>query len=248
MIYFSDFEAGGGGAPTDPNFSSTVLLLSCDGSNGSTTLTDESAVLRGNASITGASLQDGIAPKFGSNSLRFDGVGDFLSYADSADWLLSGDFTIEAWVSFDASFIGASTQVIASQWETGSQRSWLLQLSTTALQFTISTNGTAGAGAPFPLSSNWTPTADTWYHIAVDRSGNTWRLYLDGVMLTSLTSSSTPFNSTTAMRLGASAINNGLSVSNFLKGNIDEPRITKGVARYASDSGYTVPTAAFPRS
>jgi hypothetical protein len=33
-----------------------------------------------------------------------------------------------------------------------------------------------------------------------------------------------------------------------LNGWLDEIRITKGVARYASDSGYTVPTAAFPRS
>jgi hypothetical protein len=31
-------------------------------------------------------------------------------------------------------------------------------------------------------------------------------------------------------------------------GWIDELRITKGVARYASDGGFTVPTAAFPRS
>jgi hypothetical protein len=29
---------------------------------------------------------------------------------------------------------------------------------------------------------------------------------------------------------------------------MEELRITKGVARYASDSGYAVPTAAFPRS
>ena len=31
-------------------------------------------------------------------------------------------------------------------------------------------------------------------------------------------------------------------------GYIDEARVTKGIARYASDTTYTVPTAAFPRS
>ena len=39
-----------------------------------------------------------------------------------------------------------------------------------------------------------------------------------------------------------------LDTFNPLTGWIDELRITKGVARYDSDSGFTVPTAAFPRS
>ena len=34
----------------------------------------------------------------------------------------------------------------------------------------------------------------------------------------------------------------------FFNGNMDEIRITKGLARYASDSGYTVATQSFPRS
>ena len=33
-----------------------------------------------------------------------------------------------------------------------------------------------------------------------------------------------------------------------LNANLDEVRITKGVARYASDSGFSVPSPAFPRS
>ncbi len=37
-------------------------------------------------------------------------------------------------------------------------------------------------------------------------------------------------------------------MKHFLIGWLDELRITKGVARYASDGGFTVPTAAFPRS
>ena len=50
------------------------------------------------------------------------------------------------------------------------------------------------------------------------------------------------FNFNTPLTIG------GRATTQYLNGWIDEVRITKGVARYASDSGYTVPTAAFPRS
>jgi hypothetical protein len=241
------------GAPegTDPYWSNTVLLMGFDGVSGSTSMPDESFANHGLATVTGGANDAQIATnskKFGSGSARLDGSSDTIRYADSADWLLAGDFTIEGWFLFDPDFIGASAQTLVCQWETGSQRSWIFSVSTTALQFTISTNGTAAAGAPFPLSSNWTPTASTWYHLAVDRSGNTWRLYRDGTMLQSVTSASTPFDSTTNLRIGASASLDGGLADNFFKGNVDELRITKGVARYAADGGYSVPTAAFPRS
>ena len=49
------------------------------------------------------------------------------------------------------------------------------------------------------------------------------------------------FASTATMTIG----DNGDSSSPYF-GQIDEVRITKGVARYASDSGYTVATEPFP--
>ena len=39
--------------------------------------------------------------KFGGASGLFDGTGDYLSSADSADWAFgSGDFTIDFWLRF----------------------------------------------------------------------------------------------------------------------------------------------------
>ncbi len=47
----------------------------------------------------------------------------------------------------------------------------------------------------------------------------------------------------------AGTLNIGMIGSSFgFDGWIDELRITKGVARYASDSGFAVPTSAYPRS
>jgi hypothetical protein len=79
----------------------------------------------------------------------------------------------------------------------------------------------------------------------VDRSGSTLRLYADGASLGSGTASGAFFDSTAGVRIGALFTTGN---TNFFKGWIDELRVTKGLAVYASDTGYTVPTAAFPRS
>jgi hypothetical protein len=235
---------------TDPYFSSTVLLLSCDGVAGSKTFTDESAKLRGNATAGGDAQVTTGGPKFGSGSGRFDGNSDYLAYADSADFEFgSGDFTVETWALFDSTFIANNDQVLIGKWDTNGQRDWMLRYdgaaATNALSFYISTAGTATVTL---LTSAWTPTAAQWYHIAVDRSGSTWRLYVDGVMLVKATSSSTIFNSTAQLRCGIIYNSSSGAVSGDLRGNLDEIRITKGVARYASDAGYTVPISAYPRS
>ncbi|TIT84704.1 MAG: LamG domain-containing protein, partial [Mesorhizobium sp.] len=85
---------------------------------------------------------------------------------------------------------------------------------------------------------------DSWHAIAVDKdSSGKIRLYVDGSVFASATpADSTIFNSTGALEIGralATAVYDGW---------IDELRITKGVARYASDSGYTPATSAFPRA
>lgn len=233
--------------PTDPSFSSTVLLLSGDGANASTTFTDQSFKARGNATVVDGAQVRTANPKFGTGSIRFDGNADGLAFADSADWNMgSGAFTIETWALFDTAFI-ENTQSLIAQWATPSQRSFGLQYSgagaTNTLNFLASSAGTA---VDLNVSFNWTPTADTWYHIAADRSGNVFRLYLDGTMVATATEPMSLKDSTEVLRLGYT-FSGGVAAS-FLKGELDEVRITKGVARYASDSGYTVPTAAFPRS
>ena len=233
-------------AQTDTYFTSTVLLLSCDGANGSTTFTDESHAARGNAGVNNDAQVVTAIKKFGTGSLRCDGGIDNITFADSADWNFTGDFTVELWGYFDATYI-ENAQALISQYDTtGNQRSWLFDYlgsaATNILRFVISSNGSS---ASVLLSANWTPTADTWYHLAVDRSGNTWRMYIDGVCVASVSSASALFNSTSGLRMGA--VFSG-SLTEYLKGNLDEIRVTKGVARYATDTNFSVPTTAFPRS
>lgn len=67
----------------------TKLLLHSDGIDGSTNFTDvmgHAIFANGNAQIDTAQF------KFGGASALFDGAGDGISVADSADWYWDGDF------------------------------------------------------------------------------------------------------------------------------------------------------------
>jgi hypothetical protein len=84
------------------------------------------------------------------------------------------------------------------------------------------------------------PTAGAWYHIAADRdASNVLRLYVNGAVVASATVAATFFNSTRVLYIG----NEGGTLS-LWQGQIDEVRITKGVARYGG--AFTPPIAAFP--
>jgi len=84
---------------SDTYYSNVSLLLHCDGSNGSTTFTDNSpspktVTANGNASVSTAQS------KFGGASAVFDGTGDYLSLDGSSGFAFgTGDFTIEFWLS-----------------------------------------------------------------------------------------------------------------------------------------------------
>ena len=224
---------------TDPYWSSVVLLSGFNGTNGATAFTDESAGARALTANGNAQL-DTSQFKFGASSLLLDGTGDYALAADSADWDFgAGQFTVEAWVRFPT----GQTQdwCIASQWSaTGSNAAWALFWFGAAVIFRFVDSG----GVTRDCTAGMTILADTWYHIAADRDATgKVRMYLDGVFKGGAINGQTFQASTNALRIG--------TVQDFptydLGGWIDEARITKGVARYASDSGFTVSTAAYPR-
>lgn len=98
---------------------------------------------------------------------------------ENENWMRS-DFTLEAYVAFDA-LDGSSLQQIMAQWNGSDRRVfefYLNPVGTPGLRFNYSTDGTATIGA---LSHDFTPVIDQFYHVAVTRSGDTLKLYLDGV-------------------------------------------------------------------
>lgn len=227
--------------PKDQHIASVKLLLGCEGADASTTVTDESPSARGSATVRGNAQIDTAQFKFGASSLLCDGTSDAMQWADSADWHFgSGNFTVEAWVRFNNT---TNQQFIVCQWQGTGAFAWVLSKTAThTLQWAVSTTG---SNAVLGAESAWGPSTGTWYHVAVDFDGTNTRIYVDGVMLASSGTLNTIFNAATVLSVGGSS---AATPATSLNGWIDEVRVTKGVARYASDSGYTVPDRAFPRS
>jgi hypothetical protein len=84
--------------------------------------------------------------------------------------------------------------------------------------------------------------ANTWYHIAVTRSGNTFRSFVNGVVEKTFTVSGTIFSDATIpYNIGRTAYQSG---NFYYNGYMDDFRITRGYARYTGN--FTPPTSALP--
>lgn len=230
----------------DPDFSSTILLLSFDGTAGSTTFTDESFALHGTATVDDDAQVDTATARvrFGSGSLRCDGTSDKLRFGDDADWTFgAAEFTIEGWFYFDSAKIEDDQALVSHYNFTGNQRAWIFEYrggsATNNLAFIASSDGVSNTTV---VSFNWTPTVDTWYHLAVDRdSADDFRLYINGAMVAKANNAITIFNGTSSLAIGAT-VSSGLD----FHGNIDELRMSS-IARYASDGGFVPPALPYPR-
>ena len=214
---------------TDPDFASVVALLHFNGTDASTTFTDETGktwTAAGDAQI------DTAEKKLGSASGLFDGTGDYISTPDSADFAFgSGDFTIEAWVRLVAYNVGSTSAIITQRTTSTSDHSFSFQCASSsvagAIEFQWTTDGTTlneveTSGGFVPL--------DEFTHVAVCRSGTDLNIFVNGTLVETGAISGTLHDSGQEVKIGA---NNATPIS-FLNGWIDELRVTKGVARYTS--------------
>ena len=239
------WPAPGGAVACDPYFGNTVLLMGYEGANGSTGapgMTDESPAAHGNAIVVGGAVIDTSQHEFGSSSAKLPKASSStLEFNASTDWALdSTPFTIETWIRFNTT-PPSSQYFIVDNWGGASSLGWVLAVDSTGhMVWAVSTTG---ANNFTDISATWNPTTGVWYFIAIDFDGTKYRAYSNGVMIGSSTTLRTIFNPGNKLGIGANSINTGF----WLDGWLDELRITKGVARYASDAGFAVPTAAFPR-
>lgn len=223
-------KAGGG---SDPHWSNVMVLVGADGTDGA------AAVNEAGSGITLARLgtpqNDTAQAMFGAGSWLFDG-SDVVTVTTASAMGFPGQFTVESFVRFNAISPTIASTIFFKGGSTFSYDWALYYFPGNGLRFRMNT-GSSSIDAP------WSPSTGVWYHVAADRdASNVLRVYINGVMGNKATVSGTLGTSSTA---GIGAANNPAW---YLNGHLDEVRITKGVARYASDAGFTVPTAAFPRS
>lgn len=219
--------------PDDPLISFVELLVGANGSDGSTAFVDESQAAR-TIIVTGDAQIDTAQQKFGTGSALFDGTDDAINVADHADFDLPAAWTFECWLRFNST--SGDQAIFGGAWNPPSD-GYLLRYNSNALEW-FCFGGTNLEGSP------WTPFTGTWYHVAVDRDGTTTRIYVDGVMIGSTTGAQDGVPSV-GFTIGAQ---NASGAGRPFNGWIDEFRYTRGFARYGSDAGFVVPSAAFPRT
>lgn len=225
----------------DADYASVSLLLHGNGSNGSTTFTDNSPSPLTVTSVSGAQIST-TQSKFGGASMNFSG-SNYVNVAASSNMSLgTAPFTAEFFVYATGSYAG--TPVIldwfykTSPYQAGS---WRAYIAPSGLATFIVAPG--GGSTSYEATSSGTVTTNAWNHVAVCRVGNNITVYLNGVGGSAL-------NYTGAVghiysgSLGAATLpGGGGSPGQHFTGYVDDVRITKGVARYTAN--FTPPALPF---
>ena len=235
-------------ADGDAHFPKVEALLPFNGTNGATSTTDLSD--RGHTVTFANTAQISTAQsKFGGSSLLLDGDSDYVDLPRATNQLVSEDFTIEFWFRINSGAGSETVGLFGSYYTGGGGKGMLMQSSATYNQVFFQWMYGSGSGTDWAYlnQTQGTRTAlsnNTWYHVAVTRSGNTWRLFLNGTQEDSVTQSGELTDSGSTTRLGSYGPSD--SASHRLNGYIEDFRITRGVARYTSN--FTAPTSAHPTS
>lgn len=224
-------------------YKQTVLSLHCDGSDGSTTFTDNSFAPKTPVSNGGVALSTS-DKKFGTASILFDGANDYVNVPASADFVFGTDpFTIEFWMksaqafSSDPNFFPAMFDHSASS-TAGAFVFCNRYSGSTAmlLSWHTGTGNFAGNLAAADICDN------QWHHIALCRAGVNLMLFCDGVLFPATVSASQAFGvSGQSVRLGWLSRTNS-----FYNGRLDDIRVTKGICRYTAP--FTPPVATWDDS
>jgi hypothetical protein len=149
-------------------------------------------------------------------ALRFDGVNDWVTIADSADLRLSAGMTLEAWVN-PTNNTGWRTAILKER--TGDLAYALYAGGATTPLATITNTSLGGYGeAAGPAGS--APATNTWTHLAATYDGTTLRLFKNGTQIASSPRAGTIFAGTGPLRLGG----NNLWAEWFV-GQLDDVRI-----------------------
>jgi hypothetical protein len=179
--------------------SETVLLLHGNGRQGSQYIVDGGSTGH-TIAVNGDTFIDTSIQKFGTGSIYFDGTGDYLSVADHANWNMgSSEVAFDGWVRFSSvtgkmCFYsqGADTNYVAFLQDHDNSKLYFLAMS-------------SGSRVVWE-GGTWSPSANTWYHIAVVRGWGSdtddWAITVGGSAIHTFTNSGTLPDVGAAIQIG----------------------------------------------
>jgi hypothetical protein len=215
---------------SDSNWANVVLAVPMDGSDGSTSFTD----VKGNIPTVIAATLSTLQSKFSGSSGKFSNGN--VSYPSVASFNVdNSDFTVEFYTFLSTSGRSSSSDGVLFQIggdnSNGYFRIVSLYPETPAKLEVVGYNAGVVVLVPSPAA---TLSDDTWYHVALSKQGDIYRLFLNGVLYSSATVVYTHTQ-------GNVSIGRSTAGSYPFNGYIDNLRFTNGVSRY--NAGFTPPGA-----
>ena len=184
---------------------------------------------------------------FGQNwSNYFNGSTDYLTFNPGTSCQFgTADFTIECWIYPTTTMAG---QYIIDMRDATHGSGWVLA-------YGISVSGSIGwynQSSASIIESPVLSKINTWNHIAVVRSSNVLRLFINGVMANISVADSVNYNNANTIAYIGSRYDQQATVTSLFSGYISNVRINKGVAIYSSAAttqgvvAFIPPTAPLP--
>ncbi len=166
-------------------------------------------------------------------SVYLDGTGDYLLSPHQPTQLLRDlDFTIEAWVYTTKT--GSEQVIVGKQWQ-GSQAAYASYVIYLEVGNTVRVLGSKSGGA-WELdmsSSTYVIRQNTWTHVALTRSGTTFRLFFNGILDKTTTLSGALQTYTDPLTVGAAGPQTSYNAP--FQGWISDLRIITGKALYTNN-------------
>lgn len=158
-------------------------------------------------------------------SVCFDGSLDSLTVPASSNLDLTGDFTTEFWV-----YPQATSYIICNGTQAGSG-CWTFYFNASTRSLTYQMAITTWAGLTLTTPNN-TVVQNVWTHVAVTRSGNIFRCFINGTLVATTTNSGGLINTGRVTQVGYYTDSGGTS---YFSGYISNLRVVKGTALYTSN-------------
>lgn len=244
--YISDLRVFKGAAIYTSNFAppinplsaitGTSLLMKFNNWSISDKINSHLATYLQSTSTTATGISS-VVTKNGTSSLYFNGgTNDYIRVRRSVPGgaqntidFARADFTIEFWINFSS--FGASRIIYAYDSTTAANNPLMISTNAAATSATVSITSN---GSTFDIANGVVlsagATTGTWRHMALTRSGDTFRTFSNGTLVSTFTSTSTLLAiSNRDLTIGGRA-----GVTN-INGYIDDFRVYQGFAKYTAD-------------
>ena len=222
-----------------PAADNITTLLACQSSTDATADSSGRHIITAAGDATAADANPGLFRKTNITSTTTENTGSVF-FDGSSDWLRSrggdnfndfnfgsNDFTIEGFFyANDVNGTDIPIALAADSVGSNSDAGWYIRYQSNKIE------GKAySGGSEIGATQSGTVSNNTWYHVAYVREGSTFTLYVDGVAVSTATSSSSlNWNSGWKVEIGS-----GYGGANYFAGYISNLRICKGHAVYKSN-------------